>query len=194
LVETQNDFGTQGALPTNPELLDWLAFEFMNRGWSMKAMHRLIVTSAVYRQSSQVRADLKRVDPENRLLARQNRLRLEAEAIRDACLSASGLLDRTIGGPSVFPEQPDGVFSFTQHRREWLVSPGADRYRRGLYTSFWRSAPQPALTVFDAPESTTTCTRRNRSTLRSYWAHAGDSSAGGKADSTCLTVFRTWHR
>jgi hypothetical protein len=163
LVETENDFGTQGRPPSHPELLDWLASEFIARQWSMKAMHRLIVTSATYRQSSRTRADLGLKDPRNKLLARQSRLRLEAEAVRDVALAASGLLSSKIGGPSVFPPQPDGVFSFTQIPRDWKPSTGPDRYRRGIYTYFWRSAPHPALTVFDAPDSTTTCTRRNRS-------------------------------
>jgi hypothetical protein len=163
LVETENDFGIQGRPPTHPELLDWLASEFMARRWSMKAMHRLIVTSATYRQSSRSPPDLAVKDPRNKLLARQSRLRLEAEAVRDVALAASGLLSHKIGGPSVFPPQPEGVFSFTQIPRDWKPSTGPDRYRRGIYTYFWRSAPHPALTVFDAPDSTTTCTRRNRS-------------------------------
>jgi hypothetical protein len=163
LVETENDFGTQGTPATHPELLDWLAAEFVARGWSMKAMHRLIVTSATYRQSSRSRPELATIDPRNRLLARQARLRLEAEVVRDVALASSGLLSHKIGGPSVYPPQPEGVFRFTQIPRDWNVSAGPDRYRRGLYTHFWRSAPHPALTVFDAPESTTSCTRRNRS-------------------------------
>ena len=163
IVETENDFGTQGRAPTHPELLDWLATEFREQKWSMKALHRLIVTSATYRQSSKVRPELATVDPRNRLLARQNRLRLEAEIVRDVALAASGLLSPKIGGPSVFPPQPDGVYRFTQVQREWKPSAGPDRFRRGLYTYFWRSAPHPALMAFDAPESTSTCTRRNRS-------------------------------
>jgi hypothetical protein len=163
LVETENDFGLQGTPPTHPELLDWLATEFIARKWSVKGMHRLLVTSATYRQSSHSRPDLATIDPKNRLLARQARLRLEAEVVRDIALSASGLLSRKMGGPSVFPPQPEGVFAFTQVPRDWKASKGSDRYRRGMYTYFWRSAPHPALTVFDAPESTATCTRRNRS-------------------------------
>ena len=163
LVETENDFGTQGSEPTHPELLDWLATEFVARGWSLKAMHRLIVTSATYRQTSNVRRDLASSDPNNRLLARQSRLRLDAEVIRDAALAASGCLTRTIGGPSVFPPQPDGVMTLGQMRRPWIASTGADRYRRGLYTFFWRATPHPALTVFDAPNGTQVCTRRMRS-------------------------------
>jgi Protein of unknown function (DUF1553)/Protein of unknown function (DUF1549)/Planctomycete cytochrome C len=163
LVETDNDFGTQGALPSHPELLDFLASEFEDRGWSMKAMHRLIVTSATYRQSSRARPDLLTLDPRNRLLARQNRMRLEAEVVRDVALASSGLLVPTIGGPSVFPPQPKGVYNFTQVPRDWKPSVGSDRYRRGMYTYFWRSAPHPGLIVFDAPDAGTTCTRRNRS-------------------------------
>ncbi|MBM3774196.1 MAG: DUF1553 domain-containing protein [Acidobacteria bacterium] len=163
LVETENDFGTQGALPTHPELLDWLATEFIARGWSQKAMHRLIVTSAAYRQSSRQRAELAAADPNNRLLGRQNRLRLEAEIVRDAALAASALLNRAIGGASVYPPIPEGALAVTQIRREWPTSTGPDRYRRGMYTFFWRSAPPPGLMLFDAPDATAACTRRNRS-------------------------------
>ncbi len=163
LVETENDFGTQGELPSHPELLDWLAREFMDRDWSMKALHRLIVLSATYRQSSHARPELRVVDPRNRLLARQGRLRLEAEVVRDVALAASGLLTRTVGGPGVFPPQPKGVYSFTQVPRTWTASVGPERYRRGMYTFFWRSAPHPMLTVFDGPDALAACTRRNRS-------------------------------
>jgi hypothetical protein len=129
----------------------------------MKAMHRLVVTSATYCQSSQARPELATMDPDNRLLARQNRLRLEAEIVRDAALAVSGLLVPTVGGPSVFPPQPEGVYRFTQSDKAWKANSGPERYRRGMYTFFWRSAPYPTLTVFDAPSSTTTCTRRIRS-------------------------------
>ena len=161
IVETENDFGVQGAPPTHPELLDWLACEFMDRGWSYKALHRLIVTSATYRQSSTGRPPA--ADPTNRLISRQNRLRLEAEVIRDCSLAASGLLNQKVGGPSVRPPQPDGVFKFTQVKREWPADSGPDRFRRGLYTYFWRAAPYPALLVFDAPDASAACTRRLRS-------------------------------
>jgi hypothetical protein len=163
IVETENDFGTQGTPPTHPELLDWLALEFQSRHWSMKAMHRFIVTSATYRQSSKARPELGTLDARNRLLARQSRLRLEAEFVRDASLAASGLLTRRIGGPSVFPPQPEGIYRFTQIDKHWKADAGPDRYRRGLYTYFWRSAPHPSLTVFDSPDATLACTRRNRS-------------------------------
>ncbi len=163
LVETEEDFGAQGALPTHPELLDWLAGEFIRRGWSLKAMHRLIVTSATYRQASNARKDLNEVDPRNLLLARQERLRVEAEIVRDAALSASGLLNPHIGGPSVRPPQPDGVYAFTQNRKNWTPAAGAERFRRALYTHFYRSAPYPLFTTFDAPDFQQVCTRRQRS-------------------------------
>ncbi len=163
LVETENDFGAQGSPPTHPELLDWLASELMARDWSLKTIHRLIVGSGTYRQSSRGRDDLAAVDPRNRLLGRQNRLRLEAEIVRDVGLSVSGLLNRKIGGPSVFPPQPKGAGRVTQVDRKWTAATGANRYRRGLYTYFWRSSPHPGLMVFDAPDSTTSCSKRNRS-------------------------------
>ncbi len=163
LVETEEDFGTQGTPPSHPELLDWLAAEFIRRGWSLKEMHRLIVTSNTYRQSSNFRADLKEKDPRNLLLARQERVRFDAEIVRDASLSASGLLDRTIGGPSVKPPQPEGVYAFTQTQKKWTADSGPARYRRGLYTLFFRSAPHPLFTTFDAPDFQTVCTRRGRS-------------------------------
>jgi mono/diheme cytochrome c family protein len=163
IVETENDFGTQGSLPTHPELLDWLAVELVQSPWSIKQFHRLIVTSATYRQSSSHRLDIAEFDPNNKLLARQNRLRLEAEIVRDAALSASGLMTNRVGGPSVFPPQPEGVFEFTQDPKPWPTATTADRYRRGMYTHFWRSSPYPALMVFDAPNGNVSCTRRLRS-------------------------------
>jgi hypothetical protein len=163
LVATDNDFGVQGSPPTHPELLDWLANEFMERGWSQKQLHKLIVSSATYRQDSRHRPDLAAVDPDNSWLGRQQRLRLEAEVIRDEALTVSGLLNPKIGGPSVFPPQPEGASKLGQIQREWVASEGPDRYRRGMYTYFWRSSPHPGLMVFDAPDSTTSCTRRNRS-------------------------------
>jgi hypothetical protein len=163
LVETENDFGTQGIPPTHPELLDWLATELIRSHWSLHHLHRLIVTSATYRQSSRVRLDLAEQDANNRLLARQNRLRLDAEIIRDVALSVSGKLNPAVGGPSVFPPQPDGVMNLGQSRREWNISDGAERYRRGIYTFFWRATPHPALAVFDSPDAFSACTRRLRS-------------------------------
>lgn len=163
LAATENDFGTQGERPTHPELLDWLAGQFSAAGWSLKALHRLIVNSATYQQSSDARADLAAADPYNKLLGRQARLRLEAESVRDASLAASGLLSREIGGPSVYPPQPQGIYRFTQQVKYWKESRGGDRFRRGLYTYFWRSSPHPFLVTFDAPDATIACTRRVRS-------------------------------
>lgn len=163
LVATENDFGTQGALPTHPELLDWLARSFIESGWSMKKLHQLIVTSAVYRQASHARKDLDNVDPLNTLLGRQNRIRVDAEIVRDLALSASSLLNPKIGGPSVRPPQPAGVYAFTQRKIRWTPEKGEDRFRRAMYTQFYRSAPYPMLTTFDAPDFQTVCTRRPRS-------------------------------
>ncbi|MBL8221965.1 MAG: PSD1 domain-containing protein, partial [Bryobacterales bacterium] len=163
IVDTENDFGTMGERPTHPELLDWLAGEFMEKGWSQKALHKAIVMSAVYRQDSDVRPEVKKADPENRLLARQSRLRLDAELVRDSALVASGLLTAKVGGPSVYPPLPPGANSVTQVKREWKTSTGEDRFRRGVYTWFQRSAPHPGLVLFDAPDATVTCTRRIRS-------------------------------
>lgn len=163
LVETENDFGYQGALPTHPALLDYLANRFIARGWSMKAIIKEIVLSSTYRQSSFRRPELDGVDPRNYLLARQSRVRLDAEIIRDATLASSGLLDRTIGGPGVFPPQPDGVMKLGQRDRPWEASTGGSRFRRGMYTYYWRATPYPSLAVFDAPDTMTACTRRTRS-------------------------------
>ena len=178
LVETENDFGLQGTRPTHPELLDWLASEFMaptvgaaaiegapvpSGAWSLKRLHKLLVSSAVYRQASTVRPEVLARDPNNLWLARQSRFRLDAEIVRDAALSASGLLTPTIGGPSVSPPQPEGVFAFTQVKKTWNVPTDGDRFRRAMYTYLWRSAPFAGLTVFDFPDSNMACTRRNRS-------------------------------
>jgi hypothetical protein len=160
LVETENDFGTQGSEPSHPELLDWLAARFVAGGWRLKSMHRLILTSATYRQASRRSAEHDAVDARNLLLARQNRLRLEAEIIRDAALCSSGLLSPQIGGPGVFPHQAPGVLINRATPAEWRESVGGDRYRRGLYTYFFRLTPHPFLPLFDAPDSLSTCTRR----------------------------------
>ncbi len=163
IVETENDFGTQGTYPTHPQLLDWLATTFVKRGWSVKEMHRLIVNSATYRQASKARPDLKEVDPLNHLLARQNRIRFDAEIVRDAALSASGLLSDKLGGPGVTPPQPEGVYAFTQNKKTWTPPNGPDRYRRAMYVKFIRSAPYPLLTTFDSPDFQSVCTARARS-------------------------------
>lgn len=163
LVETENDFGTQGSLPSHPELLDWLSAEFRQHGWSQKELLKLIANSATYRQASVHGGEGERRDPRNRLLSRQNRIRVEGEIVRDLGLAVSGLLSEKIGGPSVYPPQPDGVYAFTQRKKSWRTSRGEDRYRRGIYTFFYRSAPYPMLTTFDAPKFNQTCTRRDRS-------------------------------
>jgi len=167
LVETENDFGFQGTPPSNPELLDWLAAEFMDSGWSLKHLHRLIVTSAAYRQSSEKNqaadAKLATIDPGNRLLSRQNRIRVDAEIVRDMAVSAAGLLSEKTGGPGIFLPQPDGIYDFTQNKKDWPTSTGADRYRRTMYTMFYRSAPYPLLSTFDTPDFSTVCTMRVRS-------------------------------
>jgi hypothetical protein len=161
LVRTLEDFGTQGDLPSHPELLDWLALEFVRGKWSVKNLHRLIVTSATYRQSSRVTPDLLRRDPDNRLLARGPRFRLDAELLRDQALRASGLLSEKLGGPSVFPPQPAGVTTEGAYGQlKWTVSPGEDRYRRGLYTYAKRTAPYAAFATFDAPSGEACLARR----------------------------------
>jgi mono/diheme cytochrome c family protein len=162
IVSTPDDFGATGDPPSHPELLDWLATEFMRGGWSRKELIRLIVTSATYRQSSAQRADLLETDPLNRLLARQSRLRLEAEILRDAFLQTSGLFDPKIGGPSIRPPLPGDVFDVGRSVK-WDVSQGGDRYRRGLYILTLRSVLYPMLTTFDAPDASEACVRRERS-------------------------------
>jgi hypothetical protein len=161
IVRTTEDFGFQGEAPTHPELLDWLAVEFVKRGWSMKQMHRLIVTSATYQQASQATPEKLEKDPQNKLLARGPRLRLEAELVRDAALKMSGLLAPKVGGPSVFPPQPPGISSEGAYGAlPWTVSPGADRYRRGLYTFSKRTAPFAMFGAFDAPSGEACVARR----------------------------------
>jgi len=161
LVRTTEDFGYQGEPPTHPELLDWLAVEFTRQGWSVKQLHKLIVTSATYRQSSRVSTELLEHDPQNKLLARFPRVRLDAELVRDASLRFSGLLTEKLGGPSVFPPQPAGVTSEgTYGPLAWKVSEGPDRYRRGLYTFSKRTAPYAMFLAFDAPSGEACLARR----------------------------------
>lgn len=163
-VGSSHDLGTQGEQPSHPELLDWLAGHFMDSGWDLKGLHRLIVTSATYRQSSAARPELEQLDPYNKLLARQNRLRVEAEIVRDLALAACGLLEPQIGGESVRPPQPADVASLGYANSvKWAESKGANRYRRGLYTFFQRTVPYPMYMDFDAPDSNEVCTRRERS-------------------------------
>jgi hypothetical protein len=164
IVETSEDFGTQGSRPSHPELLDWLATEFMEHDWDMKALHRLIVTSATYRQASQATPELIEKDPFNILLSRGARFRVEAEMVRDVTLSVSGLLSSKIGGPSVFPYQPNGVWElpYEGESDKWVMSSGEDRYRRGMYTLIRRAAPYPSMTVFDSTSREYCTARRNR--------------------------------
>jgi hypothetical protein len=164
LVRTAEDFGTQGEKPSHPELLDWLASEFADRGWSLKDLIRTIMTSSAYRQSSAVRRDMETHDPENVLIARQARLRLSAELVRDSVLAVSGLLETSIGGRSIRPPLPQGVAELGYAQSiKWPETEGRERYRRGLYIHFQRTTPYPMLMTFDAPESQVSCARRPRS-------------------------------
>ena len=164
LVKTLEDFGSQGHAPSHPRLLDWLAVEFRESGWDVKALHRLIVTSAGYRQASEADASLVARDPDNRLLARGPSRRLDAEEIRDAVLTASGLLTRTVGGPSVFPPQPAVVAKENFYAKfTWDTETGPDRYRRGLYTFAKRTNPYAMFGTFDAPTGQVCVFTRGRS-------------------------------
>ncbi len=165
LVATSEDLGVQSTPPTHPELLDWLAVELMEQGWSLKHLHRLIVTSATYQQSSRVTPELLRRDPDNRLLARGARFRVEGEVVRDISLAAGGLLDHRLGGPPVYPPAPAFLFvpPASYGPKVWSESHGADRYRRALYTFRFRSVPYPVLTSFDTPNGDASCVRRVRS-------------------------------
>lgn len=163
IVNTIDDFGTRGDQPTHPQLLDWLASELMDSGWSLKHIHRLILSSAVYQQSSSVTPEHIQIDPVNEWYARLPRNRVDAELIRDLALQVSGLLHTEIGGPSVFPPIPNGLGALSYGGLNWNTSEGKDRFRRGLYTYWKRTNPYPMLTTFDAPLADTTCVRRNRS-------------------------------
>jgi hypothetical protein len=165
LVETSEDLGTQSPPPSHPELLDWLAVEFMDRGWSLKELHRLITGSATYRQSSRVTPALYKRDPYNRLLARGARFRVEAEIVRDVALASSGLLNQAVGGRSTFPPVPAFMFvpPVSYGPKIWPEDKGPERYRRGMYTFRYRSIPYPLLQTFDAPNGDFACVRRARS-------------------------------
>ena len=164
IVLTLEDFGTQGEPPSHPELLDWLAFEFMDSDWNMRRLLRTIVTSATYRQQSVIQPDALAKDPQDRLLWRYPRQRLSAEEVRDQALAVSGLLHRELHGPSVYPPQPDGLWRAAFNgQRNWATSQGPDRYRRGLYTFWRRTVPYPSMAVFDAP-SRENCTLRREPT------------------------------
>jgi len=164
LVETEEDFGTQGELPSHPELLDWLAVEFMRLDWDVKALLRLMVTSETYCQSSRVTPENLIADPRNRLFSRGPRFRLEAEMVRDQALALSGLLSDKRHGPSVHPPQPPGLWraAFNGRDRKWATSSGDDRYRRGLYTFWRRTVPYPSMATFDAPSRELCAVRRIR--------------------------------
>ncbi|MCA9164496.1 MAG: DUF1553 domain-containing protein, partial [Planctomycetales bacterium] len=162
LVKTSEDFGVQGEPPSNPELLDWLAVEFMESGWDVKRLHRLIVTSAAYQRDSQTTPELLRVDPENRLLARGPRFRLSAEMIRDQALALAGLLNSQVGGPSVKPYQPEGLWKEIATVTDYNQSHGRDLYRRSLYTYWKRTVASPTMLTFDATARETCTVRRSR--------------------------------
>jgi mono/diheme cytochrome c family protein len=149
IVETEEDFGAQGALPTNPELLDWLAADYRNNGWSLKKLIKTIVLSETYKQASEVTATLRETDPRNVLASRGARFRLNAEAVRDQALSVAGLLSTKMGGPPVMPPQPAGLWRSTYNGKSWIDAEGEDRFRRGLYTYLKRTTPYPTMTTFD---------------------------------------------
>jgi hypothetical protein len=161
IVFTSDDFGTRGDPPTHPALLDWLATELVRNGWSQKQLLRTIVTSSTYRQSSAVTPELQERDPHNLLLARGPRFRVPAETVRDIALAASGLLDRSIGGPSVFPPQPEDIWAATYSQDRWTTAEDSSRWRRGLYTFWRRTAPYPSFMAFDATSREVSCARRS---------------------------------
>ena len=165
LVTSPEDFGTRCELPSHPELLDWLACEFIDSGWSIKTIQRLIVNSATYRQSSHITPELYARDPYNRLLARGARLRMEGEGVRDIALTVSGLLNSAVGGRSIFPPTPEFLFQppASYGPKTWKEDTGPERYRRGLYVFRWRSVPNPMLQTFDTPNGDFSCVRRQRS-------------------------------
>jgi hypothetical protein len=164
IVDTLEDFGAQGSRPTHPELLDWLAVEFMEQGWSMKHMHKLIVMSAVYQQSSRITPEMRERDPFNKRLARGARLRLSAESIRDNALAVSGLLSGRMGGPPVYPPQPDNIWRHVgRNAPVYDTDTDEDRFRRGVYVVWRRSAPYPSFVNFDAPDRASCVVNRSRS-------------------------------
>jgi len=166
LCRTLDDLGSQGEWPANPELLDWLACEFIDSGWDVKHMVRAIVTSRTYRQASTATAEQLARDPENRLLARQSRFRLDAELVRDSALSISGLLAPRIGGPSVKPYQPPGYWeNLNFPPREYVADTGESQYRRGLYTWWQRTFLHPSLLAFDAPSREECVAERTRANI-----------------------------
>ncbi len=165
IVATPENLGTQCEPPSNQQLLDWLAVEFMDSGWNLKKLHRLIATTSVYRQSSNISAESLASDPDNRLLARGPRFRVDAELVHDIALAAGGLLNPEVGGPSVYPPAPAFLFQppASYAPKTWKTAQGAERYRRALYTFRFRSVPYPTLQAFDAPNGEMSCVRRARS-------------------------------
>ena len=165
LVASPEELGSQSETPSHPELLDWLAVDFMENGWSLKHLHRLITDSAAYRRDSSPTAEQLSKDPYNRLLARGPRVRVDAEIVRDIALAASGLLNPALGGPSVYPPAPDFLFKppTSYGPKVWREEKGENRYRRSIYTFRFRSVPYPALQTFDAPNGDISCVRRSRS-------------------------------
>ncbi len=163
LLRSEEDFGTQSEPPSHPKLLDWLAVEFVERGWSPKHIHKLIVMSATYQQSSRVDADLLERDPENRLLARGPRIRLSAETVRDNALAISGLLEHRVGGPPIYPPQPERIWRHVgRNAPKYVIENDADRFRRGVYVVWRRSAPYPSFVNFDAPDRAACTVQRPR--------------------------------
>ncbi|RPH37842.1 MAG: DUF1553 domain-containing protein, partial [Planctomycetota bacterium] len=206
IVRTTEDFGFQSDAPTHPELLDWLALDFVRQGWSWKKMLRTMVLSAAYRQSSETTPEAREKDPENKLLSRSPRPRLDAEQVRDAALRATGLLSPKIGGPSVYPPQPPGITTEgTYGPLTWTVSSGEDRYRRGLYTFAKRTAPYAMFSTFDGPSGEACQARRevsntplqaltllNDEVVVEACRHAGKVLAGeaGSDEEKVLRAFR----
>ena len=163
IVDTLEDFGTQGEPPTHPELLDWLAVEFMDQGWSMKHVHKLIVMSATYQQDSRISDQLRQTDPYNKLYARGPRVRLAAETIRDNALAISGLLSTKMAGPPVYPPQPTGIWRHVgRNAPKYVTDTDEDRFRRGIYVVWRRSAPYPSFVNFDAPDRAACVVKRSR--------------------------------
>jgi len=196
LVATREDFGSQGEPPTHPALLDWLAVKFVSSGWNVKQLHRLIVTSAAYRQSSAASEQLRAADPENRLYARGPRYRLRAETIRDSMLAIAGLLDRKMGGPGVRPYQPAGLWEAIRHTGDFTAQTyvqghGADLYRRGVYLFWKRTLPHPSMTLLDAPTRAVCAARRPRTnTALQALLLLNDITAVECARSTALRMAR----
>ncbi|MBL8217867.1 MAG: PSD1 domain-containing protein [Bryobacterales bacterium] len=162
IVETEEDFGTQGATPSHPELLDWLAVEFMRTDWNVKQLLKTIAMSRTYRQASNVTPALLEKDPDNRLLARGARFRLDAEVVRDQALASAGMLSGKMYGKPVMPWQPDGIWLVVYNGDRWITSPGEDRYRRSLYTYMRRTSPYPSMSNYDAPTGEVCTVRRIR--------------------------------